>query len=89
MEKIQTSSLNTSPLWKNQIIIARGIFNQVKAFNMQKEVDKMTNDLLIKNSQMLKETNLISMPEETIAIQKKAEMSARPRNRNLPSSNRN
>jgi uncharacterized protein YaaN involved in tellurite resistance len=56
VDKIQTSILNTIPLWKNQIIIAMGIFKQAKALNMQKEVDKMTNDLLLKNSQMLKET---------------------------------
>jgi uncharacterized protein YaaN involved in tellurite resistance len=56
VDKIQTSILNTIPLWKNQIIIAMGIFKQAKALTMQKEVDKMTNDLLLKNSQMLKET---------------------------------
>ncbi|MDR2143778.1 MAG: toxic anion resistance protein [Treponema sp.] len=57
VDKIQTSILNTIPLWKNQIIIAMGIFRQAKALDMQKEVDKMTNDLLLKNSQMLKETS--------------------------------
>jgi uncharacterized protein YaaN involved in tellurite resistance len=57
VDKIQTSILNTIPLWKNQIIIALGIFKQARALNMQKEVDKMTNDLLLKNSQMLKETS--------------------------------
>jgi uncharacterized protein YaaN involved in tellurite resistance len=56
VDKIQTSILNTIPLWKNQIIIAMGIFKQAKALGMQKEVDRMTNDLLLKNSQMLKET---------------------------------
>jgi uncharacterized protein YaaN involved in tellurite resistance len=57
VDKIQTSILNTIPLWKNQIIIAMGIFKQARALTMQKEVDKMTNDLLLKNSQMLKETS--------------------------------
>jgi uncharacterized protein YaaN involved in tellurite resistance len=56
VDKIQTSILNTIPLWKNQIIIAMGIFKQAKALTMQKEVDRMTNDLLLKNSQMLRET---------------------------------
>jgi uncharacterized protein YaaN involved in tellurite resistance len=56
VDKIQTSILNTIPLWKNQIIIAMGIFKQSKALKMQQEVDKTTNELLLKNSQMLKET---------------------------------
>jgi uncharacterized protein YaaN involved in tellurite resistance len=59
VDKIQTSILNTIPLWKNQIIIALGIFKQAKALGMQKEVDRMTNDLLLKNSQMLKETSAL------------------------------
>ncbi|MDR2313707.1 MAG: toxic anion resistance protein [Spirochaetaceae bacterium] len=57
VDKIQTSILNTIPLWKNQIIIAMGIFKQTKALKMQQEVDKTTNELLLKNSQMLKETS--------------------------------
>jgi uncharacterized protein YaaN involved in tellurite resistance len=56
VDKIQTSILNTIPLWKNQIIIAMGIFKQTRALKMQQEVDKTTNELLLKNSQMLKET---------------------------------
>ena len=68
VDKIQTSILNTIPLWKNQIIIAMGIFKQTKALAMQKEVDRMTNDLLLKNSQMLKETtaSVVSMGEKGI-----------------------
>jgi uncharacterized protein YaaN involved in tellurite resistance len=66
VDKIQTSILNTIPLWKNQIIIAMGIFRQTKALNMQKEVDRTTNELLLKNSQMLKETtaSVVSMGEK-------------------------
>jgi uncharacterized protein YaaN involved in tellurite resistance len=68
VDKIQTSILNTIPLWKNQIIIAVGIFKQTKALTMQKEVDRMTNELLVKNSQMLKETSAaaVSMGEKGI-----------------------
>jgi len=54
VDKIQTSIFNTLPLWKNQIIIAIGLFRQQKALQMQKEVTKTTNDLLLKNSEMLK-----------------------------------
>jgi uncharacterized protein YaaN involved in tellurite resistance len=68
VDKIQTSILNTIPLWKNQILIAMGIFKQTKALAMQKEVDRMTNDLLLKNSQMLKETSaaVVGMGEKGI-----------------------
>lgn len=58
VEKIQSSILNTIPLWKNQIIIAIGIFRQKKALELQKEVSKTTNELLKKNSEMLKEGSI-------------------------------
>jgi uncharacterized protein YaaN involved in tellurite resistance len=68
VDKIQTSILNTIPLWKNQIIIAMGIFKQTKALKMQQEVDKTTNELLLKNSQMLRETttSVVSIGEKGI-----------------------
>jgi uncharacterized protein YaaN involved in tellurite resistance len=56
VDKIQTSILNTIPLWKSQIIIAMGLFKQTRAIALQREVDRTTNDLLLKNSQMLRET---------------------------------
>ena len=55
VEKIQSSILTTIPLWKNQIVIAISIFRQKKALDLQKEVTKTTNDLLAKNSEMLKQ----------------------------------
>jgi uncharacterized protein YaaN involved in tellurite resistance len=55
VEKIQSSILNTIPLWKNQVVIAIGIVRQKKALEAQKEVTKTTNDLLQKNAEMLKE----------------------------------
>ncbi|MDR1933411.1 MAG: toxic anion resistance protein [Spirochaetales bacterium] len=68
VDKIQTSILNTIPLWKNQVIIAMGIFKQSNALKTQQEVDKMTNDMLLKNSQMLKETTaaVVSLGEKGI-----------------------
>ncbi|MDR2185071.1 MAG: toxic anion resistance protein [Treponema sp.] len=68
VDKIQTSILNTIPLWKNQIIIAMGIFKQARALKMQQEVDRTTNELLLKNSQMLKETtaSVVSIGEKGI-----------------------
>ena len=55
VEKIQSSILNTIPLWKNQIVIAITLFRQDKALKLQKEISETTNDLLKKNSEMLKD----------------------------------
>lgn len=63
-DKIQTSILNTIPLWKNQIVIAIGLFRQGKALEMQKNVNQTTNELLLKNSEMLK-TNTIEVAKES------------------------
>ncbi len=54
VERIQSSILNTIPLWKNQVVIAITIFRQRSALAVQKEVTDTTNDLLKKNSEMLK-----------------------------------
>jgi uncharacterized protein YaaN involved in tellurite resistance len=54
VEKIQSSILNTVPLWKNQIVIAITIFRQRKALQVQREVTNTTNELLKQNSEMLK-----------------------------------
>jgi uncharacterized protein YaaN involved in tellurite resistance len=53
-EKIQTSILNTIPLWKNQIVIAISLLRQKKALELQKKVSETTNELLRKNAEMLK-----------------------------------
>ncbi|MCB9496602.1 MAG: toxic anion resistance protein [Fibrobacteria bacterium] len=58
VEKIQTSILSTIPLWKSQIVIAITLFRQKKAVQLQKQVSDTTNDLLRKNSEMLKETTV-------------------------------
>ncbi len=58
VEKIQSSILNTIPLWKNQIVIAISLFRQKKAVELQKEVSQTTNDLLTKNSEMLKVSSI-------------------------------
>lgn len=64
VEKIQSSILNTIPLWKNQIIIAMTLFRQEKALKMQNEVNRTTNELLSKNSEMLK-VNSIEVARES------------------------
>ena len=58
VEKIQSSILNTIPLWKNQIVIAITLFRQKKSLELQKEVTKTTNDLLEKNSALLKDSTI-------------------------------
>jgi uncharacterized protein YaaN involved in tellurite resistance len=58
VEKIQSSILNTIPLWKNQVVIAIGIYRQKKALEMQKEISETTNELLKKNAEMLKQGSL-------------------------------
>ena len=58
VEKIQSSILNTIPLWKNQIVIAIGLYRQKEALELQKKVTDTTNDLLAKNSEMLKQGSI-------------------------------
>ena len=53
-EKIQSTIVNTIPLWKNQMVIAMGENHSAQAAKAQKEVTDMTNQLLQKNADMLK-----------------------------------
>ena len=53
-EKIQTSIMNTIPLWKSQMVLTLGIHNSQKAMEAQRKVSDMTNELLKKNADMLK-----------------------------------
>ncbi|MBY0223940.1 toxic anion resistance protein [Mammaliicoccus sciuri] len=62
-EKIQASIMTAIPLWKNQIAIALTLNRQQKAVESQKLVTKTTNDLLLRNSEMLK-TNSIETAKE-------------------------
>lgn len=64
VEKIQTSIFNTIPLWKNQVVIAISILRQQKALKAQQAVTDTTNDLLKKNSELLKQ-NTIGIAEES------------------------
>lgn len=57
-EKIQSSINNAIPLWKNQMVIALGLANSQSALAAQKKVSDMTNELLLKNSQMLKQSTI-------------------------------
>ena len=57
-DKIQSSLMNAIPLWKNQIVIAIGLNNTKNALEAQKKVNDMTNALLKKNSEMLKQGSI-------------------------------
>lgn len=53
-EKIQSTLVNTIPLWKSQMVIAIGLNHSTNAAKAQKEVSDMTNALLKKNAETLK-----------------------------------
>lgn len=54
VEKIQSSLLNTIPLWKNQMIIALGISHSREAAAIQRDITNLTNQLLTRNAEQLK-----------------------------------
>lgn len=54
VEKIQSTLVNTIPLWKNQMVIALGIEHSTQAAEAQRKVSDMTNELLKKNAAQLK-----------------------------------
>lgn len=64
-EKIQSTIVNTIPLWKNQMVLALGIAHSANAAAAQKAVTDMTNDMLKKNAELLKQS--------TVAIAKENE----------------
>lgn len=57
-EKIQSTIVNTIPLWKNQMVIAMGENHSAQAAKAQKEVTDMTNQLLLSNAEKLKQTTV-------------------------------
>lgn len=68
VEKIQGSITNTIPLWKNQIVLALGINNAKQALGTQKAVTDLTNDMLKKNSEILKQGSIEIAEESERAI---------------------
>jgi len=64
-EKVQSSIVNTIPLWKSQMVLALGVVHSGQAAKAQREVTDMTNQLLRKNAETLK--------LESIAIAKESE----------------
>jgi len=55
VNKIQSSILNTIPLWKNHLLIAFSLYRQKAASRLQKKISDTTNELLAKNAELLRE----------------------------------
>ena len=53
VEKIQTTIVNTIPLWKSQMVLVLGIAHSAEAAQAQRQVTDITNELLRKNAEML------------------------------------
>ncbi len=68
VEKIQGSLINTIPLWKNQIVLALGMTHAKQAVEAQKSVTNLTNDMLQKNSELLKQGSIEIAEESERAI---------------------
>ena len=67
-EKIQTSLVNTIPLWKSQMVLALGISHSQQAMEAQRQVTDMTNALLKKNADMLKQSTVETAKESERAV---------------------
>ena len=67
-EKIQSTLVNTIPLWKSQMVIAIGLDHSQDAAKAQREVTDMTNELLKKNAEALKIASVESAKESERGI---------------------
>ncbi len=63
VEKIQSTIVNTIPLWKSQMVLALGVTHVEQAARAQREVSDMTNELLKKNAEVLKISAIESAKE--------------------------
>ena len=68
VEKIQSTIVNTIPLWKSQMVLALGIEHSSQAAKAQREVTDMTNELLRKNADILKTASVESAKESERGI---------------------
>ena len=62
-EKIQSTLVNTIPLWKSQMVLALGISHSKQAVEAQQAVSELTNSLLKKNAQTLKQATIDTAKE--------------------------
>lgn len=68
VEKIQSTIVNTIPLWKSQMVLALGVEHSRQAAHAQREVTDMTNELLKKNAQTLKMATIETAKESERGI---------------------
>lgn len=68
VEKIQSTIVNTIPLWKSQMVLALGVTHAEQAARAQREVSDMTNELLKKNAEVLKTATIESARESERGI---------------------
>jgi uncharacterized protein YaaN involved in tellurite resistance len=68
IEKIQSTLVNTIPLWKNQIVLALGINHSKEAMEAQREVNNMTNEMLKKNAETLHQATVDTAKESERGI---------------------
>ena len=67
-EKIQSTLVNTIPLWKSQMVLALGVAHSAQAVKAQREVSDMTNELLKKNAEKLKMSTIETAKESERGI---------------------
>lgn len=67
-EKIQSTIVNTIPLWKSQMVLAMGLSHSQQATKAQREVTNMTNELLKKNAEALKMSTIETAKESERGI---------------------
>ncbi|MBU5314389.1 toxic anion resistance protein [Tissierella carlieri] len=67
-EKIQSTIVNTIPLWKSQMVLALGVTHSSQAAKAQREVTDMTNQLLRKNAETLKMATIETAKESERGI---------------------
>ena len=67
-EKIQSTLVNTIPLWKNQMVLALGLSHSKEAMQAEREVNNMTNELLKKNAETLHQATVETAKESERGI---------------------
>ena len=67
-EKIQSTLVNTIPLWKSQMVLALGLAHSEQAAKAHREVTDMTNELLRKNAEILKTSTIATARESERGI---------------------
>ena len=68
VEKIQSTIVNTIPLWKNQMVLAIGALNSGEAIKTQRQISDITNDLLKQNAETIKMATIEAAKESERGI---------------------